>query len=137
MDQNLGTASSVLDAIVLMNEDLIALAVKLRSRAGIAGVRHLLDARKYQSGPRVEVHIDVELETRRNVCWSLEVRWSPEEWIIESSSSVLAEGGHSLMEEFPTRLATTIDELRGELKGAVAVLTASAETFDFTNTKLR
>lgn len=124
------TTARILDAITTVNERLISFSQQLRAKAEVAEVRHAVDFRRYRSGTVLEFYVDAELKSGKGLSWWLEIKWSKEKWVLESSV-LLNEGNHQeTMREFPERIAKTVDDVVIELDEAASLLTSSIDCLD-------
>jgi hypothetical protein len=131
----MASMSKALTALANASERLITLSRLLRSRPDVQRVEHFCDLRQLASGPYLGLCVEVDDATGRGLSWCLDAEWTAESWQIESKLYLARPDGAETLEEFPLRAGTTPDAFVADLDRAVDLIIASAERFDFANTR--
>src|SRR5262245_60343784 len=130
MDNESKSVVAMLAAIADVNRRIGELALRARSRPEVNGVSHGLECRKYDTGTRVEGHVDIELVSGRALCFWLDVAWDDARWVVDSRVSLIRSGEQDTMFEFPERYAASLPECLKAMADASAELFSSPDFFD-------
>ncbi|HEX8697098.1 MAG TPA: hypothetical protein VF746_32060 [Longimicrobium sp.] len=125
-------AARLLGALAYVRERMIDLAVRLRRRADVTGVRDGLDVREFLgAGLNLAGWVDAELVDERAICFWLETRHEEERWVVEGRILEQTALGQETNVDLGNREAGSLDQLAEALRVACDELVALEESFPF------
>jgi hypothetical protein len=130
MDSPSQYAIRAFEALAAGNEQLAALTRRLRERPGVESAQHSLDARWYESGPMIEMYVEVELSNGKAMVWGVDLRWDSSQWLIQCFARANDREGQFPLHEFRDRSAITFDEMLVCVRQALDALLTGAEQTD-------
>ena len=120
-----------LDALALMNERLMGMEQNLWGLPEMARVSRALDIRRYDYALVVETYVDAKLKSGISISWLLDINWEKSFWTIETRVTTNRGEYEEVLMRYPSKKASTVEQLIKELDAATAMLIASAETVEW------
>jgi hypothetical protein len=104
-------SANLMQAITNCNERLVEMCQFLRKHPKVISAKQQICFRNYKKGPVIELYVDVELSNGKALGWWMEIQWSEEKWIVESSVLLNEGQNQDTVREFPVRIAREIEEI--------------------------